>query len=338
MPSAGASRPHFKDGSGGPIQSSGRCQLPCSSVVTVPSAGASQPHFKDGSGDLPSGPLCAGPRQLPCSSGAGSVGAGVKCSRAKGSCDSVSSRPAAFHKGASFSSRLAVPPATAPLNSRGRSANVNSQHAFAEAPLFGSETPAANASPCAPDVERTVSFRSWAMKLAPLILRARAPFFKFPLQNFAPTAGQPFLPLRTPFSLCRFRFPGVFRHCDPQLGSRARGKVAVKRAAHVAVMALNYLHNNLLPPSLLRRRPNLAQGRALDLVYRLCRACGAVEDFSIPSAGRRHPELLARLGDLSDSSPLWAPLMRIHMAGSFSRHAASSLRRRSSSALLLAQA
>ena len=117
---------------------------------------------------------------------------------------------------------------------------------FAEAPLFGSETPAANASPCAPDVERTVSFRSWAMKLAPLILRARAPFSSFLCKTLHLQLGSRSAPAHALFPL-PVPFPGVFRRCDPQLGSRARGKVAVKRAAHVAVMALNYLHNNLLP-------------------------------------------------------------------------------------------
>ncbi|CAE7596237.1 HERC6 [Symbiodinium microadriaticum] len=55
------------------------------------------------------------------------------------------------------------------------------------------------------------------------------------------------------------------------------------------------------------RRPNSAQDRALGLVYRLIRACGATEDFHISSAGRRNAELIAKLGDLSDFLTLMGP-------------------------------
>ncbi|CAE7795115.1 unnamed protein product [Symbiodinium sp. CCMP2592] len=86
-------------------------------------------------------------------------------------------------------------------------------------------------------------------------------------------------------------------------------RVAARRVAHVAVMACNFLFAGAspVPLRLLTHRPNKAQASAIAYVYKLCRACGAVEPFVVGSAGRRNLNLLSSLGQLCDALTVAGP-------------------------------
>ena len=146
-----------------------------------------------------------------------------------------------------------------------------------------------------------LSFRAFGLSLAARIGRTRGSFGAFVvstlhlLQELPPAPAQVLFPLPTPF-------PGCFQHVPPSKGSRVRSRVAVRRVVHVAVMACNFLFSGCRVPCLksLRRRPNRSQARAISYIAKLCRACGAVEPFSVSSAGRRSAQLHASLGELSE--------------------------------------
>ena len=75
-------------------------------------------------------------------------------------------------------------------------------------------------------------------------------------------------------------------------------------------MALNFLHANFvpIPLPLLQRPPTRAQLRLIDHVGRHLKAFGAsVGDSSLPDAGRRNPQLIARLRELSARVTQLAP-------------------------------
>ncbi|CAE7692700.1 unnamed protein product, partial [Symbiodinium necroappetens] len=86
------------------------------------------------------------------------------------------------------------------------------------------------------------------------------------------------------------------------LFSLCRSRVAFRRVAHVAVMACNFLFAGACPCPLrlLTHRPNKAQAAAIGYVFKLCRACGAVEPFLVASAGRRNLSLATGLAELCE--------------------------------------
>ena len=75
-----------------------------------------------------------------------------------------------------------------------------------------------------------------------------------------------------------------------------------RRLLHVVCMGLNFLHANFVPPPLdsLALPPTAAQRSLVAHVSRHLKAFGAsVGTFMLPDAGRRNPQLIARLSELS---------------------------------------
>ena len=152
-----------------------------------------------------------------------------------------------------------------------------------------------------PDPPKLLGFRAYGLSLAVRIVGTRGTFGAFLAstlqlsQDLPPGPAQALFPLPAPF-------PGCFQHIPSAKSSRVRSRLAVRRVAHVAVMACNFLFPGMLPPplQLLRRRPNRSQTKAIRYVVSLCRACGAVEPFAVSSAGRRSANLHSGLTGLSE--------------------------------------
>ena len=86
----------------------------------------------------------------------------------------------------------------------------------------------------------------------------------------------------------------------PSSSRRQRACVHIDRATHAMVMALRYVHCG--PPvdlSLLGRKPSPLHLRVYRKVRSFLKTEVGTEPFQIPSAGRRFPQLDARLNELS---------------------------------------
>ena len=104
--------------------------------------------------------------------------------------------------------------------------------------------------------------------------------------------------------------PGAFSHFPAELGSRTRRRVMHRRLLRITCMALNFLHANFAPIllPLLQRPPARAQLRLIDHVGRHLKAFGAsVGDCTLPDTGRRNPQLVACLRELSARVTQLAP-------------------------------
>ena len=79
--------------------------------------------------------------------------------------------------------------------------------------------------------------------------------------------------------------------------------LGVRRLTFVTVAALNYLHagSRRVPLSAMRRPPNKHQAKALDYIGRLIKTCAGCSSICVPDSSRRARQLLARLGEVSDS-------------------------------------
>ncbi|CAE7469278.1 unnamed protein product [Symbiodinium natans] len=110
----------------------------------------------------------------------------------------------------------------------------------------------------------------------------------------APPSGGIF-PLPLPFA-------GVFARFPLGCSSRLRRRIMHRRLLHIVCMALNFLHSNFvpIPPAALQRPCNAAQRSLVARLGRLLKAFGAsVGEFVLSDSGRRNPQLIARLSELT---------------------------------------
>ena len=158
------------------------------------------------------------------------------------------------------------------------------------------------------DEPRPLCFRAFGLSLASRVVRTRGSFGAFLNSTLHLSQDKPPRPAHALFPL-PVPFPGCFQHIPSAKASRVRTRVAVRRVAHVAVMACNFLFAGTSPVELplLCHRPNKAQAHAISYVHRLCRACGAVEPFHVGSAGRRNQSLVASLSELSECLTVVGP-------------------------------
>eukprot|EP00438_Fugacium_kawagutii_P013675 Skav213148 [mRNA] locus=scaffold107:610791:614535:- [translate_table: standard] len=85
------------------------------------------------------------------------------------------------------------------------------------------------------------------------------------------------------------------------LSSRKRRRTNFRRAVHVVVMALNFwwCGSSSIPLGLLKRTPSPSQRVLLKRVEGLMLADGPTECFDVLASGRRFPQLVARLSELT---------------------------------------
>lgn len=133
-----------------------------------------------------------------------------------------------------------------------------------------------------------------------LILASRTPFASFLAQSFhIHRCGITPASVVFPLPLADF---GLFASSGPKLSKRRWRTLVRKRAMHVIIVALNYLHGGLSFSQLhlLGRRPNPVQQRAHQRLWALLTTCDSPgEGGAIPlSPGRSGAEFIARLQEL----------------------------------------
>ena len=147
----------------------------------------------------------------------------------------------------------------------------------------------------------SLSFSKWCSFLAVAVLRTRSDFSRFllstmhlPRSSIASTS--PAFPLPIPF-------PGAFAKMPSGFSAARRRRCHFRRAMHVIIMALNFwwCGNSSISLELLRRVPSPSQSRILRRLSNLVLADGPSESFEVVRSGRRFPQLLARLSELSDA-------------------------------------
>ena len=141
----------------------------------------------------------------------------------------------------------------------------------------------------------------WCSMLTSLVLRSRTTFAAYLSKTFRPPqAGSQSVPTVFPLPVPDARCP--FDRMPPGLSSSRRRSIHLSRALHVMCMALNYWHSggNFSDLDLIGR-PSTSTHRS---IFKRLKAL-LLSDVQFPAtsmarAGRRFPQLLARLGELSE--------------------------------------
>ncbi len=147
-----------------------------------------------------------------------------------------------------------------------------------------------------------MSYPKWCALLVSSVLKTRTPFASYLSKsislsqvgsrtNLAPT----FFPIPVPMWSCFDRMPAT-------LSQSKRRMVHLQRAVHTMCMALNFWHagSSFGDIELLRREPNDQHRCLYGRLVSIIRSEGLASSFSMVKSGRRFPNLVARLGELSD--------------------------------------
>ena len=148
---------------------------------------------------------------------------------------------------------------------------------------------------------QSFSFSRWCSSLCPRVLASRTPFgayLKKSLQilRWESSPAKLLFPLPVPQ-------PGVFDPLPARVSSRRRRKIALGRALHVVVMALNFVHADCEFRNLdqLARPPNHQQKLVFVRIRGLLKAFGnQAGEISVPASGRRSIDVVSLLSDLSE--------------------------------------
>ena len=149
----------------------------------------------------------------------------------------------------------------------------------------------------------TMSYPKWCALLVPYVLRSRTPFSAFLHRSICLLRG----PLvRSASTLTFFPVPvfdrDQFRRKPSGLSSLKRRNCHLHRAIHVICMALNFwfFGGRWVADDELKREPNAEHINLYARLASLIRSDGLAESFNLAKSGRKHPELLARLSELSN--------------------------------------
>ena len=142
----------------------------------------------------------------------------------------------------------------------------------------------------------------WRSRLVPLVLKTRTPFAAFlkvsirlshlsRRDEVTPT----FFPVPLPYM-------GVFGRMPSKKTKAASEARYLSQNVHAMVVALNFWYGGgrFGDVSLMRRRPNKCHLELYQRLRSLCESEGPATVDNVPKAGRRFPELTARLEELSD--------------------------------------
>ena len=131
-----------------------------------------------------------------------------------------------------------------------------------------------------------------------MVLRSRTPFARFLVQTIkAPRSALASAPSLFPVPVL---FGDHLGRMPPSCNRRQRARIHLARATHAIVMALNYVHcGSSIDFSLLGRELSPLHYRVYRNVSSFLKTEVSTEPFLVPSAGRRFPQLDARLNELS---------------------------------------
>ena len=166
----------------------------------------------------------------------------------------------------------------------------------------GDVLPAEKSEAKVPEVMQT-SLPRWCSMLTSNVLRSRSEFSSYLAKTIQLSRGRPsrgtsaptFFPIPIPVIGCFDRMPAIM--------SKARKHALhMSRTVSVVCMALNFWHSGgrVPPDTSLLRGPNKQHRCLFERIRSLIKSDGLATGFSIPGAGRRFPELCARLSEISD--------------------------------------
>ena len=146
--------------------------------------------------------------------------------------------------------------------------------------------------------EEEMSFPKWSALLPSQILRSRSSFASFLRTSFSLHRSS----TSTPTTLFPIPVPdgGYFDRMSPGAG-RKKGALLIGRLLHIITMAFNFWHfgGDFVPAELLGRAPSSVHRRFYARVRAFIKSESQSSTFSVAKAGRRFPQLVARLCDLS---------------------------------------
>ena len=146
-----------------------------------------------------------------------------------------------------------------------------------------------------------LSHTKWCAMLTALVLRSRTPFAAYFSKSLAPPQGPSgsaptVFPLPAPFK------QSPFERMPPFWSKERRRKIHRRRALHIMVMALNYWHSggDFSELKWIGRPQTSAHRSIYGRLKALLLSDVLTPDFSMVRAGRKFPQLLARLSEVSD--------------------------------------
>ena len=146
------------------------------------------------------------------------------------------------------------------------------------------------------------SLTKWCSQLCLAVFRCRASFSAFvrhaiTLPRANVSSVSPAFPLPIPHC-------GVFARMPHGLSSQRRAKVLLRRALVVIVLALNFWWSGgrFIEDKFLERVPSPSQRKIFERIRTLLQVDGPSEDFALSKSGRRMPQLIARLAELSEAT------------------------------------
>eukprot|EP00438_Fugacium_kawagutii_P032989 Skav223990 [mRNA] locus=scaffold6785:46494:53610:+ [translate_table: standard] len=147
-----------------------------------------------------------------------------------------------------------------------------------------------------------MSYPKWCAMLVSNVLKTRTPFACFLKDSLALSRGITSRTASTPtfFPVPVLDFDAVGR-MPGKCSSSTRRRFHLNRVVHTVCMALNFWNSGgrWIDPSQLQRQPNAEHIALYRRIAALIRSDGWASSFEISKSGRKAPELLARLSELS---------------------------------------
>ena len=146
-----------------------------------------------------------------------------------------------------------------------------------------------------------ISFASWCAQMVASVFRTRTAFSAFARSAIHLTPS--FVASRSPAFPIPLPHFGVFDRMPSGLSLRQRSRVHFKRAVVLTILALDFWWsgNRFVDMNLLRRSPSASQRQIIKRVVDFMQVDGPKIPFCVSLSGRRSPQLIARLCELSDA-------------------------------------
>ena len=149
--------------------------------------------------------------------------------------------------------------------------------------------------------DKKISFASWCAQMVASVFRTRTPFSAF-VRSAIHLTRDPQVSTSPAFPIPLPHF-GVFDRMPSGLSLRQRSRYHFRRAVVLTILALNFWWsgNRFIDLNLLRRSPSVSQRRIIRRVVDFMQVDGPKIPFEVSLSGRRSPQLIARLCELSDA-------------------------------------
>ena len=147
-----------------------------------------------------------------------------------------------------------------------------------------------------------MSLPRWCSMITSQVLRSRCAFSSYLHKSIQLSQGKP---SRTSLAPTFFLIPlpvlGCFDRMPTNASSCRRHAIHASRTVSTICMALNFWHcdGRVVPDHSLLRGPNKQHRCLYERIRSLLKSDGSASGFSLAGAGRRFPELLARISDIS---------------------------------------